>query len=145
MSAEAFFDHYKSNGFNFSKKVLSTYCLSLYTKPFVILSGISGTGKTKIAHLFNSFEEAQSKELSKSTSNNLDDYIIMNVTAGARNGDGRANLKYSDVDKIFEPNEIDIINKRIAELIKLGVDNNITEPKIFTVETQNGSFEISMY
>ena len=36
----------------FSNEILSRYYLSLKTKPFVILTGISGTGKTKIAQIF---------------------------------------------------------------------------------------------
>jgi energy-coupling factor transporter ATP-binding protein EcfA2 len=42
-------------GFNFSEELLTNYIYSLKTKPFVILSGISGTGKTKIAQLFAEF------------------------------------------------------------------------------------------
>ena len=45
-------DYFSSQGFFFSNEVLTRYSLSLKTKPFVILSGISGTGKTKIAQLF---------------------------------------------------------------------------------------------
>ena len=40
------------NGFHFPQHLLATYLLSLQTKPFVILTGISGTGKTKLAQLF---------------------------------------------------------------------------------------------
>jgi energy-coupling factor transporter ATP-binding protein EcfA2 len=57
-----FFDYVSSRGFNFEKEVLDNYVLSLKTKPFVILSGISGTGKTKIAQFFAEFmgEDASS-------------------------------------------------------------------------------------
>jgi 5-methylcytosine-specific restriction endonuclease McrBC GTP-binding regulatory subunit McrB len=41
-----------AHGFYFPRKLLTTYYLSLQTKPFVILTGISGTGKTKLAQLF---------------------------------------------------------------------------------------------
>ncbi len=46
------YDFFSEKGFFFSDEVLTRYYLSLKTKPFVILSGISGTGKTKIAQLF---------------------------------------------------------------------------------------------
>ena len=49
------YDFFTSQGFIFSKEVLTCYYLSLKTKPFVILSGISGTGKTKIAQLFANY------------------------------------------------------------------------------------------
>ena len=41
-----------AHGFHFSPDLLATYYLSLQTKPFAILTGISGTGKTKLAQLF---------------------------------------------------------------------------------------------
>ena len=46
------YDFFDSKGFMYPNEVLSTYFLSLKTKPFVILTGISGTGKTKIAQIF---------------------------------------------------------------------------------------------
>lgn len=46
------YDHYTLKGFTFSHEIITRYVLSLMTKPFVILTGISGTGKTKIAQLF---------------------------------------------------------------------------------------------
>ncbi|MGE7887509.1 MrcB family domain-containing protein [Bacillus cereus] len=42
----------QSKGFFYEKKDLINFYLSLKTKPFVILSGISGTGKTKIVQWF---------------------------------------------------------------------------------------------
>lgn len=41
-----------SKGFYYDKELISNFYLSLKTKPFVILSGISGTGKSKIVELF---------------------------------------------------------------------------------------------
>lgn len=42
----------KCNGFIYNKEELSNFYLSLKTKPFVILAGISGTGKSKLVELF---------------------------------------------------------------------------------------------
>lgn len=42
----------KSRGFIFSYEDLCNFYLSLKTKPFVILAGISGTGKSKLTKLF---------------------------------------------------------------------------------------------
>ncbi|PET22217.1 MrcB family domain-containing protein [Bacillus cereus] len=42
----------QSKGFYYEEKDLINFFLSLKTKPFVILSGISGTGKTKIVQWF---------------------------------------------------------------------------------------------
>jgi len=44
--------HMIAHGFHFPISLLTTYFLSLQTKPFAILTGISGTGKTKLAQLF---------------------------------------------------------------------------------------------
>jgi hypothetical protein len=41
-----------SEGLTFSPQQITNYYLSLKTKPFIILTGISGTGKTKITELF---------------------------------------------------------------------------------------------
>lgn len=45
-------DSIKKTGITFSLHQITNYYLSLKTKPFVILTGISGTGKTKITELF---------------------------------------------------------------------------------------------
>jgi hypothetical protein len=147
MSPEPYFEHYKQNGFNFSKKLLTRYCLSLYTKPFVILSGISGTGKTKIAQLFQTFENASNQNGSNLTSspNNGVGYIILKVTDGIVNGDGRGNLKFSDLEAVFEQSDIPAIQSKIDDYRRRGVDDNITEHEKFIIETNEGEFPISLY
>lgn len=45
-------EYIMAHGFHFPRELLTTYYLSLQTKPFVILTGISGTGKTKLTQLF---------------------------------------------------------------------------------------------
>ncbi len=42
----------QGQGFNYDIKEIANFYLSLKTKPFVILAGISGTGKTKLVELF---------------------------------------------------------------------------------------------
>ncbi|MGN7300557.1 AAA family ATPase [Ferdinandcohnia sp. SAFN-114] len=42
------FSYIKSKGFTYSKEEINNLFLAIKTKPFIILSGISGTGKTKI-------------------------------------------------------------------------------------------------
>ncbi|WP_223070241.1 McrB family protein [Paenibacillus caui] len=42
----------EKNGFHYPDKHIENFYLSLKTKPFVILAGISGTGKTKLVKLF---------------------------------------------------------------------------------------------
>ncbi|MFQ6057923.1 MAG: McrB family protein [Anaerolineae bacterium] len=44
--------YFASQGFHFTSHQLATFYTALKTKGFVILSGLSGTGKTKLAQLF---------------------------------------------------------------------------------------------
>lgn len=45
----------KGRGYFFSEEILARFVYSLSWKPVVILAGISGSGKTKIAQLFAEF------------------------------------------------------------------------------------------
>jgi len=51
-NASAFKDKLEESGLIFSKKTITRFIASLITKPFVLLSGISGSGKTKLAQSF---------------------------------------------------------------------------------------------
>ncbi|KUO51106.1 MAG: hypothetical protein APF76_16565 [Desulfitibacter sp. BRH_c19] len=46
------YKYIKSKGFNYELSFIQNFLLSLKTKPFLILAGISGTGKTKMVELF---------------------------------------------------------------------------------------------
>lgn len=46
------YDYFKKKDLYFPREILTRYALSLKTKPFILLTGISGTGKTKIAQVF---------------------------------------------------------------------------------------------
>lgn len=46
------YNYIKSNGFIYDLELINNIYVSLKTKPFVILSGISGTGKSKLVELF---------------------------------------------------------------------------------------------
>jgi len=48
-------DFCKSRGFTFSEELLARYVSSFVTKPFVILAGVSGTGKSKLAEFVAEF------------------------------------------------------------------------------------------
>ncbi|MEL7672022.1 DUF3578 domain-containing protein [Methanobacterium sp.] len=47
-----FLDYLNKKGFYFEPELIENFLLSIKVKPFVILTGNSGTGKTKIAQLF---------------------------------------------------------------------------------------------
>lgn len=48
----SFYKYLISNGYYFDKNLIENYLLSLKVKPFEILTGNSGTGKTKLSQLF---------------------------------------------------------------------------------------------
>ena len=52
MSDSNFYDYLISEGYYFDKEVIENFLLSLKVKPFLIFTGNSGTGKTKLAQLY---------------------------------------------------------------------------------------------
>ena len=146
MAYEAYYKHYEDRGFNFDRGLLTSYCLSLRTKPFVILSGISGTGKTKIAQFFSTpalaaalkTTPATTPSTAPTTTMPAGKWIIMTVTDGISSGDGRANFKYSDLDALLSPAEIAAIQPLIDQLRKSGAEDNICDPFEFTIDTPDG-------
>jgi 5-methylcytosine-specific restriction endonuclease McrBC GTP-binding regulatory subunit McrB len=58
----------QSAGFTFSEEILKDYYICLKTKPFVILAGMSGTGKTQITRLFAKAIDAHYTLISVSSS-----------------------------------------------------------------------------
>ena len=148
MAYEPYYKYYEDKGLNFDRGLLTSYCLSLRTKPFVILSGISGTGKTKIAQFFNypaliASEKIKSsvheyKESREFNSEQKGNWIIMTVTEGLISGDGRANFKYSNLDALLNPDEVALIQSKIDYLKKSGSHENICDPFEFCIETEEG-------
>ena len=51
----SFFDYLLEKEYVFDKEIIENYLLSLKVKPFVILTGNSGTGKTKLSQLFSQY------------------------------------------------------------------------------------------
>ena len=51
----SFYDYLISKGYFFNKDLIENYLLSIKVKPFIIFTGNSGTGKTKLSQLFAKF------------------------------------------------------------------------------------------
>ena len=91
-----FYSYLLYNSYLFDKETIENYLLSLKVKPFVILTGNSGTGKTKLSQLFakylliedigiednfiftgNDYNENHDEDYSNLDS--LDEYLTLNV------------------------------------------------------------------
>ncbi len=55
LQVDSFYKYLISNGYYFDKGLIENYLLSLKVKPFEILTGNSGTGKTKLSQIFAKF------------------------------------------------------------------------------------------
>lgn len=130
-----FYENYSRNGFHFSNEILTRYCLSLYTKPFVILSGISGTGKTKIAQLFKVPDATEAKAV-RARPKVARPYLLINVTDGIISGDGRGNLRYNEETRkaLFSNDELKELDRQIEELSKVGSDDNVIDPILIKIK-----------
>ena len=138
---ESYYRRYRENGFRFSDEVLTNYALSLATKPFVILSGISGTGKSKIAQLFeiptDDGDDGRDEPEGEAPAEGGDrGYVTMNLSANLLNGGDRANFRYNDVALVLSPADaadIDASRQRHIEN-NLGA-NNFTDFYEVTIDT----------
>lgn len=136
VSAADFYARYQKRGFAFRTSVLTRYALSLHSKPFVILSGVSGTGKTKIAQLFDPAAPVQAASTTPALQGQLA-RLSFTVTKGMLDGD-RGNIASRFRDVIFEATELQQIKTRIPQLIAQGRDDNIIDPVTIAVEAPTG-------
>ena len=89
------YEYIQSKGFIYSKEALTNFYLSLRSKPFVILSGVSGTGKTKIAELF-----------AEAVGANLENGRFQLIPVRPDWSDGSELLGYIDLKSDFVPGKL---------------------------------------
>jgi hypothetical protein len=147
MGTEYLYDAYKKAGFIFSRDIITNYCLSLYTKPFVILSGISGTGKTKIAQLFQPYIEEEPEKYNVTKKKNIGkEYITLTLTEGIISGDGRGNFKKEDLPLLLSPDEFKEYEKERVKLLEKGTYDNFKQLYEMTlIDEDNAEYGIQFY
>ena len=89
-----FFNYLIERGYFFDKNLVENFLLALKVKPFVILTGNSGTGKTKIAQLFAKYLSKNKKDISSK-------YIESIVSVGKSSESGGWAFKREDYFNIF--------------------------------------------
>lgn len=150
MKLDYLYDKYSAAGFNFSKDIITDYCLSLYTKPFVIMSGISGTGKTKIAQLFQPYFEEKIDEYDISKKKTIGSvgkqYITLTLTDGIMNGDGRGNFRKEDLVLLLSTEENADYQKERDKLMIKGTADNFNKLYWMTlIDSENVEYKIQFY
>ncbi len=137
-AAEQYYSNYTNAGFYFPNSVLTTYALSLASKPFVILSGISGTGKTKIAQLFevpSIINNSQNETVS----------IAPKLSIKVTEDFGRFNFFKESLPNLLNEDEIEDWEKRAADFVQRNNNGNFTETYVITINDEHGSFQLGFY
>ena len=103
MVVDSFYKYLISNGYYFDKDLIENFLLSLKVKPFEILTGNSGTGKTKLSQLFAKFI---SKDISSSSSKVDDGFFTLKVKTNYSSWENNGwTLSKEEVSSIVPINE----------------------------------------
>ncbi|MGP8190238.1 MAG: MrcB family domain-containing protein [Methanobacterium sp.] len=96
-----FFEDLSKKGYFFDHQIVENFLLSLKVKPFVILTGNSGTGKTKVAQLFAQY--LSNSEKSKDSSFLTEVKVGQSASSG---GWALNKAKFSEFSPALKENEI---------------------------------------
>lgn len=116
LSSMKFNEYLKDKKFFFDKKTIENYLLSLKVKPFIILTGNSGTGKTKLSQLFAKYLNTQNYPFEDISPEEDPNYHYINVTTKLmswgkkKNGDNTTpgwGLSNEDFKNILPINKIE--------------------------------------
>ncbi|MFW2015292.1 hypothetical protein [Acinetobacter bereziniae] len=140
MEHQKFYQSYYDAGFFFPESILTTYALSLYTKPFVILSGISGTGKTKIAQLFDPDLDSEKTPV-LDVKRSAKEKLIIRVPKVF----DRFNFTQEQLSDILSPEECHEFFEKAEEFKNNKNDGNFTDIYVLNVTDKFGQFQLGLY
>jgi len=135
---DSFYSSYENAGFHFPTEVLTTYALSLQTKPFVLLSGISGTGKTKIAQIFQLPTSASDDEIA--VAKDLPLLVIKIPTIF-----DRFNFPQKLLPEILTAKELAEFDQKVEEYVSKKDGGNFSDTYILDIEDEFGGFKVGVY
>lgn len=98
LESSSFHNYLLKKGYLFPPETIENYLLSLKVKPFVILTGNSGTGKTKLAQLFAQYVSTNKPDTQK---------IKTSVKVGKSSNSGGWSLKRDDVNDLIQIDDIE--------------------------------------
>ena len=136
-NTQKYYDSYRDAGFHFPTSILTTYAISLHTKPFVLLSGISGTGKTKIAQLFHipNETEIEIEEVKK----------LPMLTIKIPSVFDRFNFPQDLLPEILTAEELEKFEENAQEYRDRNDGGNFSEIYILDIEDDFGEFNVGIY
>ena len=162
---ENFFSYLSIQGYLFDTFLIENFLLSLKVKPFIILTGNSGTGKTKIAQLFAKYLENRATPISRNVietkvkvgksfeSHNSgwtfdrESYFEYFPEIKERQGEfdievdgimGKGNFQFAT--RLFYDRNNKTIRKRLRELAQIDPKQKVTLKIFLEVEESNQTF-----
>lgn len=115
-----FFEYLAKKGYFFDYKLVENFLLSLKVKPFVILTGNSGTGKTKLSQLFAQYLNLKNRTHSFKEIYNEALSFKRTVTTYSRKHGGGWRLKENEVEALLNSFNANEINE-LPEDLNLGI------------------------
>ncbi|MBF8436092.1 DUF3578 domain-containing protein [Halanaerobiaceae bacterium Z-7014] len=119
-------NYIKAQGFTYPDDLIKNFYLSLKTKSFVILAGISGTGKTKLVQLF-------AEAIGCTTENNR--FKLISVRPDW--SDSSDLLGYTDIQGEFQPGPLIETIRMAVEESKNSTQENPAKPYIICLDEMN--------
>ena len=103
---EDFYNYLLNNEYFFDRETIENYLISLKVKPFVILTGNSGTGKTKLSQLFAQYLNGYLENDSLNVDiDGYPDYIHAKVKASTIIKNSEATIKKEYLNKYLPIND----------------------------------------